>query len=34
LVLRQAEREWRQLWARYRHLSEFLGIVEGDMKGA
>ncbi len=35
LVLRQAEREWKQLYRRYSHLAEFLGIVRGDLaKGA
>ena len=31
LVLRQAEREWRQLFARYRHLAEFLDVVEASV---
>jgi len=29
ILLRQAEREWRALWARYQHLSEFVDIVRG-----
>lgn len=27
LVLKQAEREFRAMWARYRHLAEFLDLV-------
>jgi hypothetical protein len=35
VVLRQAEREWKQLYRRYQHLGEFLGIVRADIaKGA
>lgn len=31
IVLRDAEREWRQLLARYEHLSEFLALVRRDV---
>jgi hypothetical protein len=31
LVLMQAEREWRQLWGRYKNLEEFLSIVRKDL---
>jgi hypothetical protein len=34
LVIRQAEREWKQLLRRYRHLTEFLGVVRKDIEGA
>lgn len=31
LVLQQAAREWRQMFARYRHLEEFLDAVRADV---
>lgn len=31
LVLRDAEREWRELFRRYEHLAEFLDIVRNDI---
>jgi hypothetical protein len=31
IVLRQAEREWRQMHRRYKHLAEFLKIVREDV---
>lgn len=31
LVIKAAEREWRQLHARYRHLTEFLNAVKADI---
>lgn len=31
LVLRDAEREWRELFARYQHLDEFIQMVRGDI---
>lgn len=34
IILRQAEREWRTLWGRYQHLSEFVDIVRGAVKVA
>lgn len=34
IMLRQAEREWRTLWGRYQHLSEFVDIVRGAVKVA
>ena len=34
ILLRQAEREWRTLWGRYQHLSEFVAIVQGTVKVA
>lgn len=29
LLMKQAEREWRALWARYQHLQEFVDLVRG-----
>lgn len=31
MVLQAAEREWRQLYAKYRHLGEFLDLVRKDI---
>jgi len=31
LMLRQAEREWTQLWERYQHLAEFITLVKGTV---
>lgn len=31
VVIKQAEREWKQMYARYQHLSEFLQIVRLDV---
>lgn len=33
LVLNAAEREWRALYAKYKHLDEFLGVVRRDLAG-
>lgn len=32
LVLRDMEREWKQLLARYEHFEEFLEMVKGDVR--
>lgn len=34
LVLRDAEREWRELLARYGHLKEFIEMVQNDAQAA
>ena len=34
LALRTAEREWRSLFTRYRHLEEFLALVQQDLDAA
>lgn len=34
LALRDAEREWRSLFTRYRHLKGFLDSVREDLRGA
>lgn len=34
LVLRDMEREWKQLLARYEHFEEFLGMVRADVEVA
>lgn len=31
LIIRQAEREWTQLWERYQHLTEFIALVKGTV---
>lgn len=31
VVIRQAEREWKQMFARYQHLTEFLQVVRQDV---
>lgn len=31
VMIRQAEREWRTMWARYSHLREFVDIVRGSV---
>ena len=31
IVLRQAEREWRAMHARYKHLADFLAVVRKDV---
>jgi hypothetical protein len=31
LVLRDAEREWRQMYRRYRHLQEFFTMIRQDL---
>jgi hypothetical protein len=33
LVLQAAEREWRALYARYKHLDAFLAVVRQDLAG-
>jgi hypothetical protein len=33
-VIRAAEREWKALYRRYKHLAEFLGMVRRDLEGA
>lgn len=32
LILRQAEREWTQLWERYQHLAQFVELVRGAVQ--
>lgn len=32
IMLKQAEREWRTMWARYQHLDEFISLVRGTVK--
>lgn len=34
MLLRDAEREWRQLFSRYGHLSSFLNTVKADVEAA
>jgi hypothetical protein len=34
LALREAERAWRELYERYKHLDEFLKLVASDVQGA
>lgn len=31
LMLRQAEREWTQLWERYQHLSQFIDLIRSSI---
>lgn len=33
-VLREMEREWRQLQSRYGHFQEFVDMVRGDVEAA